>query len=71
MPRELTESELERIEQDLADLFVHECDSIADELEFERPFTTLEDAAINAVFDARHRQKFIDLALQNEPDTAA
>lgn len=71
MTRELTESELEHVEENLADLFVHECDNIAAELGLRRVHGAYSDedaAKINAEFDSQYRQKFIDLLSQNEPD---
>lgn len=67
-PRELTENEMETVEQNLADLFVHECHDIAAELGIPSlPYSDEDAARINAEFDSRHRQHFIDLAFQTEP----
>jgi len=70
MPRELTESELKLVEENLFDLFVHECGNIAKELGIEPVHGSYSDedmAKISAEFDSQYRQSYIDLALQNEP----
>jgi len=60
----LTEDQQSRVEERLADLFAHEFADIAAELGFDFPYSAEQEAAINAEFDKRHRQAFIDLALQ-------
>ena len=66
MPRELTESEHELVEQRLADLFAHECDNIAKELGIEAvngAYSDEDAALINAEFNRQYKQKFIDFVL--------
>jgi hypothetical protein len=65
-PRELTESEMETVEQNLADLFVHEWNALADELGLSFPLSDEDQERLNAEFDSRHRQHFIDLVLAND-----
>lgn len=67
MDRELTQGEMEIVEQRLADMFSHECWELAEELGFKTPFTPEQEAELNAEFDRRHKPRLIADILQSEP----
>jgi hypothetical protein len=73
MTRKLTEIELKLVDQNLFDLFFHECSNVAAELGIELPvdggaYSDVDMAAIIAEFESQYRQSYLDLALQSAAD---
>jgi hypothetical protein len=67
--RELNEYEMEAVEERLADYFYGKWEEVAEDIGIDatRPLSDEEDRRLQAEFDRRYKQRFIDEWLEDHP----
>jgi len=68
MEPKLTPEQQERVEQDLADLFVFECHDLIAEMGLEFPLSAEDDRRLNEEFDRRNRDQIVTRVLLARSD---